>query len=87
MAVTMPIRVRSRRAVNKPNSKHKASINGTTCRMDIGGVRIVGGSGIMPFVVIEMAEFTGVTPSAGVTGLVAMHVVGATTPPQATVTA
>jgi len=48
---------------------------------------MLGGRRIIPFAEMLTAEITGVTPSAGVTGLTGVHVTGIVAPAQATVTA
>src|SRR6266850_6252081 len=87
IAVTIPSRVCRRRVLNRHINNDKASSSGTICRIDIGGVGVLGGGRIIPFAEMLTAEVTGVTPSAGVTGLTGVHVTGIVVPVQVTVTA
>lgn len=87
MAVTIPSRVCRRRALSRHINNDRASSSGTICRIDIGGVGVLGGGRIIPFAEIDTVEVTGVTPSVGVTGLTGVHVTGIVVPVQATVTA
>src|SRR5882762_2336661 len=87
IAVTIPSRVCRRRVQNRHINNDRASSSGTICRMDIGGVGVLGGGRIIPTAEMLTAEVTGVTPSAGVTGLTGVHVTGIVVPVQATVTA
>jgi hypothetical protein len=87
IVITIPSRVCRRRVLNKPTNKDRASSSGTICRIDIGGVGILGGGRIIPTAEMLTAEFTGVTPSVGVTGLTGVHVTGIVAPVQVIVTA
>src|SRR6266581_1476618 len=87
IAVTIPSCVRSRRIIKRQNNRDRASSSGTICRIDIGGRGVLGGGIIIPFAKMVTVDVTGVTPSAGVTGLVGVQVTGITAPAQATVTA
>jgi hypothetical protein len=88
IVITIPSRVCRRRVLNKPTNKDRASSSGTICRIDIGGIGILGDGGIIiPIAEMLTAEFTGVTPSAGVTGLTGVHVTGMVAPVQVIVTA
>src|SRR3981189_2190998 len=85
--VTIPSRVGRRRVLNRHNNHDSAGSSGTICRIAIGGVGVPGGGSIIPFAEMLTAEVTGVTPSAGVTGLTGVHVTGIVVPVQVTVTA
>src|SRR6266849_1079531 len=87
IAVTIPSRVCRRRVLNRHINNDRASSSGTICRIDIGGVGLLGGGRIIPIAEMLTAEVTGVTPSAGVTGLTGVHVTGVVVPVQVTVTA
>src|SRR6267378_6356778 len=87
IAVTIPSRVCRRRVLNRHINNDRASSSGTICRIDIGGVGLLGGGSIIPIAEMLTAEVTGVTPSVGVTGLTGVHVTGIVVPVQVTVTA
>jgi len=87
IAVTIPSRVCRRRVLNRHINNDRASNRGTICRIDIGGVGLLDGGRIIPIAEMLTAEVTGVTPSAGVTGLTGVHVTGIVVPVQVTVTA
>src|SRR6266849_3291230 len=71
IAVTIPSRVCRRRVLNRHINNDRASSGGR----------------IIPIAEMLTAEVTGVTPSAGVTGLTGVHVTGVVVPVQVTVTA
>src|SRR2546427_9810260 len=87
IAVTILSCVRSRRIIKRQNNRDRVSSSGTICRIDIGGRGVLGGSIIIPFAKMVTVDVTGVTPSAGVTGVVGVQVTGIPAPAQATVTA
>jgi len=87
IAVTILSRVRSRRVMKRQNNKDRASSSGTICRIDIGGIGMLGGTNVKPVVETVTTDVTGVTPSAGVTGVVGRHVTGITAPVHVSATA
>src|SRR5260370_40157042 len=73
--------------MKRQNNKDRASSTGTICRIHIGGIGMLGGTNVKPAVETVTTDVTGVTPSAGVTGVVGRHVTGITAPVHVSATA
>src|SRR5262249_39800846 len=63
----MASRIRCRLTVSINDSSSKAASRGTTCRIEIGGVRGDGGGTMRAVVVTVTVDVCGVTPSVVVT--------------------
>jgi hypothetical protein len=59
MAVAMASRIRSCRVLRSRNSSSNARNSGTICRIDPGGMRVVGGGTISAVVVTVTVDVTG----------------------------
>jgi hypothetical protein len=87
IAATIPTRRRSRLVLGSKNNSMIAKSNGTTCRIDTGGMRIEGGGSIIAVVVTVTCAVCAVTPSAAVTGVTTVQVVPVGAPVQVSATA